>query len=37
MSLKINLRHLEEDGIQLKGELPLAELDLLRVVLDLPV
>ena len=28
MSLKINLRHLEEDGIQLKGELPLAELDL---------
>ena len=26
--LKINLRHLEEDGIHLKGELPLAELDL---------
>ena len=28
MSLKINLRHLEEDGIHLKGELPVAELDL---------
>ena len=28
MSLKINLRHLEDDGIQLKGELSLAELDL---------
>ncbi len=28
MSLKINLRHLEEDAICLKGELPMAELDL---------
>ncbi len=28
MSLKVNLRHLEEDGIQLKGELSAAELDL---------
>ena len=28
MSLKINLRHLEADGIHLQGELPLAELDL---------
>jgi len=28
MSLKINLRHLEEHGIHLKGELPVAELDL---------
>src|ERR1035437_10189746 len=28
MSLKINLRHLEEDGLQLKGELPAAELEL---------
>ena len=28
MSLKINLRHLEEDGIHLQGELPVAELDL---------
>lgn len=28
MSFKINLRHLEEDGIHLKGELPVAELDL---------
>ena len=28
MSLKINLRHLEEDGIHLNGELSLAELDL---------
>jgi uncharacterized protein len=28
MSLKINLRHLEEAGIHLKGELPVAELDL---------
>jgi len=28
MSLKVNLRHLEEEGIRLKGELPVAELDL---------
>ncbi len=28
MSLKINLRHLEEDGLHLKGELSPAELDL---------
>ena len=28
MSLKINLRHLEEEGIRLQGELPVAELDL---------
>ena len=28
MSLKVNLRHLEEHGIHLKGELPAAELDL---------
>jgi len=28
MSLKINLRHLEEEGVHLKGELPVAELDL---------
>ena len=28
MSLIINLRHLEDHGIQLKGELPVAELDL---------
>lgn len=28
MSLKINLRHLEEHGLRLKGELPVAELDL---------
>jgi uncharacterized protein len=28
MSLKVNLRHLEEDGLRLKGELPVAELDL---------
>ena len=28
MSLKINLRHLEEAGLHLKGELSLAELDL---------
>ena len=28
MSLKINLRHLEEDGLRLNGELPVAELDL---------
>jgi len=28
MSLTVNLRHLEEDGVQLKGELPVAELDL---------
>jgi len=28
MSLKINLRHLEEDGLQLTGELPVAELEL---------
>ena len=28
MSLKINLRHLEEEGVHLKGELSLAELDL---------
>jgi uncharacterized protein len=28
MSLKVNLRHLEEHGIRLKGELPVAELDL---------
>jgi len=28
MSLKINLRHLEEDGVHLEGELPVAELDL---------
>jgi uncharacterized protein len=26
--LKINLRHLEENGLHLKGELPVAELDL---------
>jgi len=26
--LKINLRHLEEEGIRLQGELPVAELDL---------
>jgi uncharacterized protein len=26
--LKVNLRHLEEQGIHLKGELPVAELDL---------
>jgi len=28
MSLKVNLRHLEEDAVHLKGELPAAELDL---------
>ena len=28
MSLKVNLRHLEEEGIRLKGELPVAALDL---------
>jgi uncharacterized protein len=28
MSLKINLRHLEEHGVQLKDELPVAELEL---------
>jgi len=28
MSLKINLRHLEEHGLRLQGELPVAELDL---------
>jgi len=28
MSLKINLRHLEDHGIRLKGELPVAGLDL---------
>ena len=28
MSLKINLRHLEEEGVHLRGELPVAELDL---------
>ena len=28
MSLKINLRHLEEHGLHLQGELPVAELDL---------
>ena len=28
MSLKINLRHLEEHGLHLKGELPVAQLDL---------
>ena len=28
MSLKVNLRHLEEDSLHLKGELPVAELDL---------
>jgi uncharacterized metal-binding protein YceD (DUF177 family) len=28
MSLKVNLRHLEEHGIHLKGELPVAELEL---------
>jgi len=28
MSLKINLRHLEDHGLHLKGELPVAELDL---------
>ena len=28
MSLKINLRHLEEDDLHLKGELPVAELEL---------
>jgi uncharacterized protein len=28
MSLKINLRHLEEQGLHLQGELPVAELDL---------
>ena len=28
MSLKVNLRHLEDHGIRLKGELPVAELDL---------
>ena len=28
MSLKINLRHLEDEGIHLKGELPVAELEL---------
>ena len=28
MSLKINLRHLEEHGLHLKGELPVAELEL---------
>jgi uncharacterized metal-binding protein YceD (DUF177 family) len=27
MSLKVNLRHLEEHGLHLKGELPVAELD----------
>ena len=26
--LKVNLRHLEEDGLRLQGELPVAELDL---------
>src|SRR3954462_2537366 len=28
MSLKVNLRHLEEHGLELKGELPVEELDL---------
>ncbi len=28
MSLKINLRHLEDHGLRLKGEMPVAELDL---------
>ena len=28
MSLSVNLRHLEERGVQLKGELPVAALDL---------
>ncbi len=28
MSLKVNLRHLEEDSLHLKGELPVEELDL---------
>jgi uncharacterized metal-binding protein YceD (DUF177 family) len=28
VSLKVNLRHLEDHGIRLKGELPVAELDL---------
>jgi len=28
MTLKVNLRHLEENGLHLKGELPMAELDL---------
>ncbi|HTR41614.1 MAG TPA: YceD family protein [Pseudomonadales bacterium] len=28
MSLKVNLRHLEEHGIHLEGDLPVAELDL---------
>jgi uncharacterized protein len=28
MSLKVNLRHLEDDEVCLKGELPVAELDL---------
>jgi uncharacterized protein len=28
MPLTVNLRHLEEDGLRLKGELPVAELDL---------
>ncbi|HZI33546.1 MAG TPA: YceD family protein [Candidatus Binatia bacterium] len=28
MSLKVNLRHLEEHGIRLQGELPVAKLDL---------
>ena len=28
MSLKVNLRHLEDHGMRLKGELPVAELDL---------
>jgi uncharacterized protein len=28
MSLKVNLRHLEEHGLNLQGELPVAELDL---------
>jgi uncharacterized metal-binding protein YceD (DUF177 family) len=28
MSFKVNLRHLEEDGIHMEGELPVEELDL---------
>ena len=28
MSLSVNLRHLAEQGLHLKGELPVAELDL---------
>ncbi len=28
MSLKVNLRHVKEDGLHLKGDLPVADLDL---------